>query len=609
MRGIDVYHGDGWPLKPVPAKAYKESDFVIVKATQGVSYKYTDYFGKMMKKAISDGKLIGAYHYAAGNDAVKEADYFLSIVKDYVGKAILCLDWESMQNKAWGSKTWCEKFIKRIKEKTGVTCFLYTGTDGMKQCASLAGKVPLWFAGYPENKNSWSLPKFKYNLGSWKKYAIWQFTSGREKVDRNTTELTPMQWRFYANPPSADKLLKYLKIYDSFIKTHGMGFVNKYDGNVICFAQAKKLVEDGKTCGITCVVPTRWALYEMGITGHNGKALISTEKGTFGKYYEGVVKDVFTRITKNPPIGLNVKQAVDKKLLMPGDILCFEDLTHIAVYSGSGYIMYEGGGGCAINGHYPNGIKKDYSTIYTDRKISEILRFKTSIPKTSPSSSTKESSSSPTVKKTADILLTQARAWLGCKESDGSHKKIIDLYNSYKPLARGYKVKYTDAWCATFVSACAIACNYVDLIPLECSCEKMIALMKKKGIWVENENRTPAPGDIIFYDWQDSGKGDNKGSADHVGIVEKVSGGKITVIEGNYKDAVGRRTIAVNGRYIRGYGVPKYDKTSSSKKSITEIAKEVISGKWGNGDDRKKRLKAAGYDYTAVQKEVNRLLK
>lgn len=45
------------------------------------------------------------------------------------------------------------------------------------------------------------------------------------------------------------------------------------------------------------------------------------------------------------------------------------------------------------------------------------------------------------------------------------------------------------------------------------------------------------------------------------------------------------------------------------KKSVTEIAQEVIAGKWGNGSDRKKRLTEAGYDYNAVQAEVNRLLK
>lgn len=213
--------------------------------------------------------------------------------------------------------------------------------------------------------------------------------------------------------------------------------------------------------------------------------------------------------------------------------------------------------------------------------------------------------------KYASKVVSQAQAWLGLKESNGSHKKIIDIYNSQKPLPVGYKLKYTDAWCAGFVSAVAIQTGYTDLIPCECSCPRMITLMKNKGIWVENENRKPNPGDIIFYDWDDSGSGDNKGSADHVGIVEKVEGNTITVIEGNYGNAVKRRTLAVNGRYIRGYGVPKYDAEPKEEpkvtKSITQVAREVLNGKWGNGSDRKKKLVAAGYDYNAVQKEVNRL--
>lgn len=167
--------------------------------------------------------------------------------------------------------------------------------------------------------------------------------------------------------------------------------------------------------------------------------------------------------------------------------------------------------------------------------------------------------------KFASKVVEQAKGWIGKKESNGTHKAIIDLYNSHKPLARGYKVKYTDSWCATFVSAVAIKLGYTDIIPTECSCQNMIALFKKAGIWIENENRTPKAGDIIFYDWQDNGKGDDTGWADHVGIVEKVSGGKITVIEGNYSNAVKRRTLAVNGRYIRGYGVPKYDAETAEK--------------------------------------------
>lgn len=54
----------------------------------------------------------------------------------------------------------------------------------------------------------------------------------------------------------------------------------------------------------------------------------------------------------------------------------------------------------------------------------------------------------------------------------------------------------------------------------------------------------------------------------------------------------------------------KYEEDKKDKKkSIDEIAKEVINGKWGNGDTRKKKLEKAGYNYKEVQKKVNELLK
>ena len=160
-------------------------------------------------------------------------------------------------------------------------------------------------------------------------------------------------------------------------------------------------------------------------------------------------------------------------------------------------------------------------------------------------------------------VVKQAQAWVGLKESDGSHMTIVNIYNRHTPLARGYKLKSNDSWRAGFVSAVAIKCRCTAIIPTEVSCPQMIALFQKLGEWVENDAYTPSAGDVIFYDWQDSGSGDNAGTSDHVGIVEYVSGNTITVIEGNKSDAVGRRTIKVNAKNIRGYGVPKYDGSST----------------------------------------------
>lgn len=199
--------------------------------------------------------------------------------------------------------------------------------------------------------------------------------------------------------------------------------------------------------------------------------------------------------------------------------------------------------------------------------------------------------------KYASKVVELIQSWVGKNEADGSHREIIDIYNSYKPHPRGYAVTYADQWCAATVSAVAIALGYTDIIPVECSCTKLIELLKKNDSWDENDARVPRPGDLLFYDWEDSGSGDNKNGPDHVGIVEMVFGNTITVIEGNYKNAVTRRSLAVNGKYIRGYGVPKYDAEVQANPSVYKptvrdwqiaaiddrykFPKHGADGKWG----------------------------
>ena len=162
--------------------------------------------------------------------------------------------------------------------------------------------------------------------------------------------------------------------------------------------------------------------------------------------------------------------------------------------------------------------------------------------------------------------------WVGCNEADGSHKKIIDIYNSHKPLARGYALKYTDAWCAGTVSAVAIVNNITDIMPTEVGVGKMIDLYKKLGRWMESDGYTPQIGDVCMYAWSDDGKGECTSGADHVGIVTKVSGTTFWVTEGNYSDSVKTRTMQVNGRYIRGFGLPDYaGKATGVASSMPEI--------------------------------------
>ena len=173
------------------------------------------------------------------------------------------------------------------------------------------------------------------------------------------------------------------------------------------------------------------------------------------------------------------------------------------------------------------------------------------------------------------------QSWLGKKESDGSFKSIIDRYNAGLAEAvkthgtRNVKMDYSWAWCACASSAAAMQANMARYYPIEISCYYIIEIAKKEGTWVEDDAYVPKPADWILYDWDDSGSGQNTGSPDHVGVVESCDGKNITVIEGNASNMVKRRTIAVNGRYIRGFVVPKFDGATPAPKPEPQPEPEV----------------------------------
>ena len=158
---------------------------------------------------------------------------------------------------------------------------------------------------------------------------------------------------------------------------------------------------------------------------------------------------------------------------------------------------------------------------------------------------------------TRAAMLSVMKSWVGYSEANGKHKGIIDIYNAYGDLPVGYKVKYRDAWCDTCVSAAAIRSGNEGTIGRECGVQRHVQIFKDKGIWSEDGTITPKPGDIIVYAWGRS-RQPNNASGSHIGVVEKVSDGKITAIEGNYSDKVKRRTMKVGWGYIRGFARPKY---------------------------------------------------
>ncbi len=173
-------------------------------------------------------------------------------------------------------------------------------------------------------------------------------------------------------------------------------------------------------------------------------------------------------------------------------------------------------------------------------------------------------------------------AWIGATKGTAKHLDILEIYNNHKPLARGYKVQVNDAYCATTVSAAYIRAGIAEYTGTECGVEKYTLVAKKLGIWVENDAHTPKIGDACVYDWDDNGVGDCTGAGDHIGIVSKVSAGSFVVTEGNMTGGkVGTRTMAINGRYIRGFICPDFAaiaKKLGGTTSSTTTASSAVQG-------------------------------
>ena len=112
-------------------------------------------------------------------------------------------------------------------------------------------------------------------------------------------------------------------------------------------------------------------------------------------------------------------------------------------------------------------------------------------------------------------------------------------------------------WCACFVSWCANECGYIDtgVIPKYAGCVNGVQWFKDRGQWMDG-SAEPAPGMIIFFDWDDENGQD--GLSDHTGIVEKVENGRVYTIEGNSGDSVRQNSYPVGHYEILGYGVAQY---------------------------------------------------
>ena len=72
---------------------------------------------------------------------------------------------------------------------------------------------------------------------------------------------------------------------------------------------------------------------------------------------------------------------------------------------------------------------------------------------------------------------------VGATKGSAKHLEILEIYNSHKPLARGYKMQVKDAYCAATVSAAYIKAGIAEYTGTECGVEKFVQIAKGKGIW------------------------------------------------------------------------------------------------------------------------------
>ena len=131
------------------------------------------------------------------------------------------------------------------------------------------------------------------------------------------------------------------------------------------------------------------------------------------------------------------------------------------------------------------------------------------------------------------------------------------------------------AWCDMFVSWCAAQAGEGAAVGCYAYCPSHVNFFRAKGQYFTRGAKAPQAGDIIFFTT-------NGSSACHVGIVESVSGSKVTTIEGNTSGAstlvsngggVCRKSYSLTSTYILGYGRPAYSSGTTAAPTASNVTK------------------------------------
>lgn len=189
MNGIDI---SSWQAGIRPSQV--ESDFVIIKATEGTNY-INPYWREWADEVLDSGKLLGLYHYADGLDVVSEADFFLDEVRDYIGKALLVLDWESGGNYSFGSHDgWTTPWLNYVMDETGSMPMLYLSASiahanswPHKWIAQYPDYTPTYYQDHPWNEGAYECDIRQYS-------SVGRIPGYGGNLDINKAYITEDEW-------------------------------------------------------------------------------------------------------------------------------------------------------------------------------------------------------------------------------------------------------------------------------------------------------------------------------------------------------------------------------------------------------------------------------
>lgn len=177
MDGIDV---SNWQRGIEVDKM--DMDFVICKATEGTSYVNPD-CDRVYQDAVKSGKKTGVYHYASGGDALAEAEFFVDNIGDYIGEAILVLDFEAdAVNEGVG---WAKDFLDAVYNMTGVKPLIYMSRSVVNRYdwssvhdAGYGLWVAAYYKGYTTINGFEDSPTLYGSVDDWEgELALYQYTS------------------------------------------------------------------------------------------------------------------------------------------------------------------------------------------------------------------------------------------------------------------------------------------------------------------------------------------------------------------------------------------------------------------------------------------------